>query len=75
MDNRLNSCFSISQVQPLNFSSSGYFRATTVVGSYFDFNLTNRNKDVLEEIYVVFNVTNTSTTAPVLPLPTLIGKC
>jgi len=65
---RLKGCFSISQVQPLNFSS-GYFRAS-MVGSYLDFNLTNINKDVLEEIYVVFNVTNTSTTAPIFPLPT-----
>jgi len=65
---RLKGCFSISQVQPQNFSS-GYF-STSTVGSYLDFNLTNINKDVLEEIYVVFNVTNTSTTAPILPLPT-----
>jgi len=65
---RLKVCFSISQVQSLNFSS-GYF-SVSMVGSYLDFNLTNINKDVLEEIYVVFNVTNTSTTAPVFPLPT-----
>jgi len=36
----------------------------------FPFNLTNINKDVLEEIYVVINVTNTSTTMAVIPLPT-----
>jgi len=65
---RLKGRFSTSQVQPLNFSS-GYFSSSTVV-SYLDFNLTNINKDVLEEIYVVFNVRNTSTTAPVFPLPT-----
>jgi len=65
---RLKGCFSISQVQPLNFSS-GYFSASTV-GSYLDFNLTNINEDVLEEIYVVFNVTNKSTTTAVVPLPT-----
>jgi len=65
---RLKGCFIISQVQPLNFSS-GYF-STSMVGSYLDFNLTNINKDVLEEIYVVFNVTNTSTTMAVIPLPT-----
>jgi len=64
----LNGCFSISQVQPLNFSS-GNFSASTV-GSYLDFNLTNINKDVLEEIYVVFNVTNTNTTMAIVPLPT-----
>jgi len=63
---RLKGRFSISQ--PLNFSS-GYFSPSTV-GSYLDFNLTNINKDVLEEIYVVFNVTNTSTTTAVVPLPT-----
>jgi len=34
--------FSISQVQPLNFSS-GYFSASTVA-SYLDFNLTNINE-------------------------------
>jgi len=60
--------FSISQVQPLNFSS-GYFSASTV-GSYLDFNLTNINEDVLEEVYVVFNVTNTSSSTAVVPLPT-----
>jgi len=65
---RLKGCFSISQVQPLNFSS-GYFSASNV-GSYLDFNLTNINKDVLEDIYVVFNVTSTSTTMAVIPLPT-----
>jgi len=65
---RLKGRFSISQGQPLNFSS-GCFSASTV-GSYLDFNLTNINKDVLEEIYVVFNVTNTSTTVFVFPLPT-----
>jgi len=41
-----------------------------MVGSYLDFNLTNINEDVLEEIYLVFNVTNTSTTVPIFPLPT-----
>jgi len=55
-------------ITQLNFSS-GYFSAS-MVGSYLDFNLTNINKDVLEEIYVVFNVTNTSTKVPVFPLPT-----
>jgi len=65
---RLKGHFSISQVQPLNFSS-GYFSASTV-GSYLDFNLTNIKEDVLEEIYVVFNVTKTSTTMAVVPLPT-----
>jgi len=33
-------------------------------------NLTKINEDVLEEIYVVFNVTNTSTTTAIVPLPT-----
>jgi len=47
----LKGCFSTSQVQPLNFSS-GYLSASTV-GSYLDFHLTNINKDVLEEIFVV----------------------
>jgi len=51
---RLKGHLSISQVQALNFSS-GYFSASTI-GSYLDFNLTNINKDVLEEIYVVFDV-------------------
>jgi len=64
---RLKGRFSISQVQPLNFSS-GYFSAS-MVGSYLDFNLTNINEDVLEEIYVVFNVTHTSTrTSSTTPL-------
>jgi len=39
---RIEGRFSISQVQPLNFSS-GYFSSSTV-GSYLDFNLTNINK-------------------------------
>jgi len=30
---------------------------TSTVGSYLDFNLTYINEDVLEEIYIVFNVT------------------
>jgi len=66
---RLKGSFSISQVQPLNFSS-GYF-STSTIESYLDFNLTNINEDVLEEIYVVFNVTNTSTLDPVFPLTPL----
>lgn len=63
---RLKGRFSISQVQPLNFGS-GYFSSSNV-GSYLDFNLTNINEDVLEEIYVVFNVTNSSSSTAV-PLP------
>jgi len=41
---RLKGHFSISQVQPLNFSSV-YFSASTV-GSYLDFNQTNINEDI-----------------------------
>jgi hypothetical protein len=65
---RLKGRFNTAQVQPLNFAS-GYFTAAST-GSYIDFWLTNMDIDVIQDIYVVMNCTNTSTTAACYPLPT-----
>jgi len=63
---KLKGCFSTGQVQPLNFGS-GYFLSSNV-GQYKDFNITNLDLDVIQDIYVVMNATNTSTTAATIPL-------
>jgi len=39
------------------------------VRQYIDFNVTNIDIDVIQDIFVVMDMTNTSTTAPTIPLP------
>jgi len=39
------------------------------IGQYIDFNITNLDFDVIQDIYVVMNATNTSTTLATIPLP------
>jgi len=64
---KLKGHFSTGQVQPLNFRS-GYFLSSNV-GQYIDFNITNLDLDVIQDIYVVMNATNMSTTVATIPLP------
>jgi len=55
------------QVQPLNFGSR-YFLSSNV-GQYIDFNVTNVDMDIIQDIYIIMNVTNTSSSVAVIPLP------
>jgi len=48
---KLKCQFSKAQVQPLNFGS-GYFSSSNV-GQYIDFNVTNVDMNVIQDIYVV----------------------
>jgi len=64
---KLKGQFSTGQVQPLNFGS-GHFSSSNV-GQYIDFNITNLDLDVIQDIYVVMNAKNMSTTVATIPLP------